>query len=100
MNILETAWTNCSCTIKCSVCISNNQSHCTTCISKAIVNFDCICSDTDKPNIILLNNHVKRDAAPQWHDLGEQLLMETLTHKLNVIGENIEVMIRDAAVKC
>ena len=29
---------------------------------------------TDKPNIILLNNHVRKDAAPQWHALGEQLL--------------------------
>ena len=44
-------------------------------------------SGTDKANIILLNNHVKRDAAPQWHDLGEQLLIEALTHKLDVIGE-------------
>ena len=46
-----------------------------------------MCAGTEKPNIILLNNHVRRDAAPQWHDLGEQLLMETLTHKLGVIGE-------------
>ena len=46
-----------------------------------------MCAGTDKPNIILLNNHVRRDAAPQWHDLGDQLLMEALTHKLDVIGE-------------
>ena len=36
---------------------------------------------------MLLNHRVRQDAAPQWHDLGEKLLMETLTQKLHVIGE-------------
>ena len=44
----------------------------------------------DKPHIILLNNHVRRDAAPQWHDLGEQLLMKVVTHKLDVIKEKYQ----------
>ena len=42
---------------------------------------------TDKPNITLLNNHVRRDAAPQWHKFGEQLLKKVVTHKLDVIEE-------------
>ena len=45
---------------------------------------------TDKPNIILLNKHVREDAAPQWRDLGGQLLMKAMTHKLDVIDENYQ----------
>ena len=44
-----------------------------------------MCTGTDKPNFILLNNHVRVEVAPQWHHLGEQLLMKALTHKLDVI---------------
>ena len=45
---------------------------------------------TDTPNITLLNSHVRRDAAPQWYDLGEQLLMKAVTHKLDVIGKKYQ----------
>ena len=46
-----------------------------------------MCTGTDKPNIILFNIYVRGDAASQWHVLGEQLLAKTVTHKLDVIGE-------------
>ena len=49
-----------------------------------------MCSGTDKPDIILLNNHVREDAAPQWYDLGEKLLKKALIHKLDVIGEKYQ----------
>ena len=55
-----------------------------------------MCTGTDKPNIILLNNHVRVEVAPQWHDLGEQLLMKALTHKLDVIEEEY----KDDAKRC
>ena len=38
----------------------------------------------------LLNKYVRKPAAPKWHDLGEQLLMKTLTHTLDFIGENYQ----------
>ena len=41
----------------------------------------------DKPNVTLLNNHVGRDAASQWHDLGEQLLKKVVADKLDGIEE-------------
>ena len=49
-----------------------------------------MCVGTDKPNITLLNNHVREDAAPQWHDLGEQLLKKVVTDKLDVIEEKYQ----------
>ena len=52
-----------------------------------LTHFIVMCAGTDKPNMILLNNHVRGEAAPQWHKLGEQLLMSALTHKLDVIEE-------------
>ena len=46
-----------------------------------------MCVGTDKPNIISFNVHIRGDAAPQWPELGEQLLKESLTCSLDVIGE-------------
>ena len=45
---------------------------------------------TDKPNIILLNNHVRGDAAPQWHYLGKQLLKKVSIQELNAIEEKYQ----------
>ena len=56
-----------------------------------------MCAGTDKPNITLLNNPVREDAAPQWHDLGEQLLMKAMTHKLDVIDEKYQVYVKECA---
>lgn len=46
-----------------------------------------ICIGNDKPDIILLNSHVREDAAPHWRDIAEQLLKGAVHLKLNSIEE-------------
>ena len=46
-----------------------------------------MCAGTDKPNTISFNVHIRGDAALQWPKLGEQLLMKTFTHNLDIIAE-------------
>ena len=43
---------------------------------------------TDKPTIRLLNNHVRDEVAPIWHNLGIQLLNDEQCAKLHIIEEN------------
>ena len=48
----------------------------------------CIPIGTDKPTLKLLSKYVKPIIAPQWRDLGEQLLLEKNTPKLNIIEKD------------
>ena len=58
-----------------------------------------IYAGTSKPNITLLNNHVRKAAAPKWHGFGEQLLMKTLTRTLDVIGENYQDDVKECCTQ-
>ena len=47
-----------------------------------------LCVGTDTPNIMLLNYRLRGTVAPQWPDLGEKLLKQSLNNKLDDIGRN------------
>ena len=62
-----------------------------------------MCAGTDKPNIILLNNHVREDdkptlkllnkyvrdeVAPHWYAFGVQLLQNEYMKQLDIIEKN------------
>ena len=48
----------------------------------------CIPIGTDKPTLKLLSKYVKPIIAPQWRDLGVQLLLDKSTPKLNIIEKD------------
>ena len=49
---------------------------------------DFIHTGSDQPKLSELCDHVRVDVAPQWHDLGIQLLTDDQAKKLNIIQAN------------